>query len=539
MKNLKIGSRLFLGFSIVVLLLIIVIGAGVNSLSKSSEQLENVNRISSLTGKSSKVLISLKNIDDAIKGLVMVDTAAERAALSAVIEENRKTYQESFDFVEKNTKTPDGKKLLAELKSAIAIEAEVNKKLTGIALAGNAAQFKALMITEGEKAITQTTKSANALMDYYEKRSNLRVADAVSTGKTTTLVMYGVGLAAIILSILTALVITRSIASPLREVVAAITVIADGDLTRRATYGGQDELGQLCSHFNGFVGKFQDIMLQLIADASKVASASSQLRATSRLMAEGSEEVVAQANTVATAGEEMAATSNDIAQNCHLAAQSAQRANDSALEGSGVVQETVSVMGAIADRVKKAAQTVESLGSRSDQIGEIVGTIEDIADQTNLLALNAAIEAARAGEQGRGFAVVADEVRALAERTTRATKEISEMIRTIQNETGSAVQAMEEGNREVVRGTEQAALSGRALHDILEQINAVTAQASQIATAAEEQTATTSEISSNMMQITEVVQRTARGAAESAEAAASLSAMSEDLQRIVSLFKVA
>lgn len=538
MKNLKIGSRLFLGFSIVVVLLIIVIGAGVNSLSKSSEQLENVNRISTLTGNSAKVLISLKNIDDAIKGLVMVDTAAERTALSATIEENRKTYQESFDFVEKNTKTPDGKKLLAELKSAIALEAGVNKKLTEIALAGDGARFKALMIAEGEKAIGQTTKSANALMDYYEKRANLRVADAVSTGRTTTLVMYGVGLAAIVLSILTALVITRSIAFPLREVVASITVIADGDLTRRVQYSAEDELGQLCTHFNEFVDKFQDIMLQLVTDASKVASASTELRATAALMAEGSEEVVAQANTVATAGEEMAATSNDIAQNCHLTAQSAQQANDSALEGSGVVQQTVSVMGAIADRVKTAAQTVESLGSRSDQIGEIVGTIEDIADQTNLLALNAAIEAARAGEQGRGFAVVADEVRALAERTTRATKEISEMIRTIQNETRGAVQAMEEGSREVVRGTEQAALSGRALQDILEQINAVTAQANQIATAAEEQTATTSEISSNMMQITEVVHRTARGASETAEAAASLSVMSEELQRIVSQFKV-
>lgn len=280
-------------------------------------------------------------------------------------------------------------------------------------------------------------------------------------------------------------------------------------------------------------------MLQLITDASKVASASTQLRATAHLMSEGSEEVVAQANTVATAGEEMAATSNDIAHNCHLTAQSAQQANQSALEGSGVVQATVAVMGSIAERVKNAAQTVESLGSRSDQIGEIVGTIEDIADQTNLLALNAAIEAARAGEQGRGFAVVADEVRALAERTTRATKEISDMIKSIQNETKSAVQAMEEGNKEVIKGTEQAALSGRALEDILEQINAVTTQANQIATAAEEQTATTSEISSNMLQITEVVHRTARGAGETAAAAASLSVMSEDLQRIVRQFKVA
>jgi methyl-accepting chemotaxis protein len=195
-------------------------------------------------------------------------------------------------------------------------------------------------------------------------------------------------------------------------------------------------------------------------------------------------------------------------------------------------------MNSIAERVRSTAKAVESLGSRSDQIGAIVGTIEDIADQTNLLALNAAIEAARAGEQGRGFAVVADEVRALAERTTRATREIGEMIKAIQLETKSAVIAMEEGVSEVAKGSEKAADSGRALEQILQQINDVNAQIHQVATAAEEQTATTSEISNNMQQITEVVAQTSRGAHESASSANRLSALADDLRRIVGQFKV-
>jgi methyl-accepting chemotaxis protein len=184
------------------------------------------------------------------------------------------------------------------------------------------------------------------------------------------------------------------------------------------------------------------------------------------------------------------------------------------------------------------AKTIENLGSRSEQIGEIVGTIQDIADQTNLLALNAAIEAARAGEQGRGFAVVADEVRALAERTTRATKEISEMIRSIQSETKGAVVAMEAGVDEVTKGSEKATESGRALEKILEQINEVTMQVNQVATAAEEQTAATSEISSNMNQITEVIALTSRGAFETTSAANQLSGLAGELNRIVSQFKV-
>jgi methyl-accepting chemotaxis protein len=234
----------------------------------------------------------------------------------------------------------------------------------------------------------------------------------------------------------------------------------------------------------------------------------------------------------------MSATSGDIAKNCQLAAEGAQRASQTARDGAAVVERTVTVMGQIAEKVQESAKTVESLGVRSDQIGAIIGTIEDIADQTNLLALNAAIEAARAGEQGRGFAVVADEVRALAERTTRATKEIGEMIKAIQNETKGAVIAMEQGVEQVEAGTVEAAKSGDALRNILDQVNDVAMQVNQIATAAEEQTATTSEISGNMQRITEVVQQTSQGAQESATAAAQLNGNAEELQRLVRQFKL-
>ena len=234
----------------------------------------------------------------------------------------------------------------------------------------------------------------------------------------------------------------------------------------------------------------------------------------------------------------MAATSGDIALSCQNAAEGAQLASKTASDGAAIVERTVAVMSQIAEKVQESARTVESLGSRSDQIGAIIGTIEDIADQTNLLALNAAIEAARAGEQGRGFAVVADEVRALAERTTRATKEIGEMIKAIQRETKGAVAAMEQGVQQVESGTEEAAKSGQALQDILAQVNDVAMQVNQIATAAEEQTATTNEISSNMHQITEVVQQTSQGAHESAAAAAQLNGNAEELQSLVRQFKL-
>ncbi|MFA7405014.1 MAG: methyl-accepting chemotaxis protein, partial [Pelobacteraceae bacterium] len=312
----------------------------------------------------------------------------------------------------------------------------------------------------------------------------------------------------------------------------------EGDLTRRLDASAGDELADISHMLNLFIEKLHTIIADVASTTSQVASAATQLQATAVQIAAGAEEVAAQSGTIATAGEEMSATSGDIARNCQYAAEGAKLASEAAVSGAKVVDETIAVMNNISDRVKNTARTVESLGSRSDQIGEIVGTIEDIADQTNLLALNAAIEAARAGEQGRGFAVVADEVRALAERTTRATREIGEMIKAIQKETGAAVIAMEEGVVEVGKGSEKATGSGKALENILEQINSVTAQIDQVATAAEEQTATTSEISNNMQQITEVVSRTARGAHESATAATQLSQISNELRRIVGQFKL-
>ena len=357
--------------------------------------------------------------------------------------------------------------------------------------------------------------------------------------------MIGATLLVVILLVLTfTFIVRRWITNPLQKAVAETDLLASGDFRSVSLNEVQDhqksadEVAQLSQGIQRMASSLKALLVRIGSSSNEVSASAVRVSAIAEQIATGSEEVAAQAATVATAGEEMSATSGDIARNCQFAAEGAQGATHTAQNGAGVVEKTVKVMSQIAEKVQESARTVESLGARSDQIGAIIGTIEDIADQTNLLALNAAIEAARAGEQGRGFAVVADEVRALAERTTRATREIGDMIKAIQSETRGAVAAMEQGVQQVENGTLEAAKSGQALQDILQQINDVAMQVNQIATAAEEQTATTSEISSNMHKITEVVQKTSQGAQESAEAAAQLGSNAEELQRLFRQFKL-
>jgi methyl-accepting chemotaxis protein len=389
-----------------------------------------------------------------------------------------------------------------------------------------------------KEATHQSESIVKEMTGRMEKQMAQVSDEALGSSRNIRFAMAGLSVAAILLALVQAVFIIRSITAPLRSLVGVANTVAEGDLTTRIEVTSSDETGQLMAAMKTMTENLRSIIGQVAGTSNQVATASSQLHSTAERIATGAEEVAAQASSVATAGEEMSATSGDIAQNCQLAAEGAERASKSAQNGAAVVEGTISVMNQIAEKVHESAKTVESLGARSDQIGAIIGTIEDIADQTNLLALNAAIEAARAGEQGRGFAVVADEVRALAERTTRATREIGEMIKAIQNETRGAVSSMEQGVSQVMNGTTEAARSGEALRDILQQVNDVAMQVHQIATAAEEQTATTGEISNNMLQITTVVQTTAQGAHESATAAAQLSGNAEELQRLVHRFKL-
>jgi methyl-accepting chemotaxis protein len=330
----------------------------------------------------------------------------------------------------------------------------------------------------------------------------------------------------------------RTTGSQTNEAVNTIKDVSKGNLERRMKIDYQDQIGAVAEYFNKFMDGMQSTVVR-VADSSKQLSfASNTLDATGREMLKGVEEIVSEVSSVATASEEMASTSMEIARNCTVAAKSSAMVNDSAVAGENIIQGIVVSMDRIGLRVKNSAMKIKDLGGRSDQVGEIAAIINDIADQTNLLALNAAIEAARAGEHGRGFAVVADEVRKLAERTAQATKDIGTTIRAMQSETKEAVSSMEEGVREAEAGVEETEKSGNALKEILHQVNTLTSQINQIAVASEQQTATTNEITGNIQRISEVMGQASVNIHENSGASTQVANLSSELYKLMGKFNL-
>ncbi|HLC41344.1 MAG TPA: methyl-accepting chemotaxis protein [Methylomirabilota bacterium] len=340
--------------------------------------------------------------------------------------------------------------------------------------------------------------------------------------------------------LLVSFALSRLVIRPIREAQERVRDIAEGegDLTKRLHEGSSDEIGDMARGFNAFLERLHRMVFQLAQTSGRVASASEELAVSAGDLARGAEEQSAKSAHVASAVEEMSASVVEVAKNASGAAQAAKEAAVVAQRGGEIVARTVSGMEAIAKSVEHVGGIIRALGKRSDQIGEIVSVIDEIADQTNLLALNAAIEAARAGEQGKGFAVVADEVRRLAERTGKATKEIAEMIRAIQAEANGAVESMDSGQGEVRAGVELANQAGRALTEIVGMVERVTAQVQQIAAAAEQQSTSSEEISSNVEAVATIGRQALVGVQGTAQAAGELSHLAVELQGVVTRFKL-
>nr|WP_248918561.1 methyl-accepting chemotaxis protein [Pseudomonas entomophila] len=374
-------------------------------------------------------------------------------------------------------------------------------------------------------------KRSDALYKIQIERRDDESVQARSLQTTATLL-------ALLVGILAAFIITRQITRPLRETMDVVNKIASGDLTQNLRVTRRDELGALQEGIARMGTTLRDLITGIRDGVTQIASAAEELSAVTEQTSAGANSQKVETDQVATAMHEMAATVQEVARNAEQASHAATNADDEARTGDKVVSEAISQIERLAHEVHRSTEAMTLLQQESQKIGSVMDVIKSVAEQTNLLALNAAIEAARAGEAGRGFAVVADEVRGLAQRTQQSTEEIEGLIASLQNGTQQVAEVMNGSRSLTDSSVELARKAGGSLESITRTVSNIQSMNQQIAAAAEQQSAVAEEISRSILNVRDVSEQTAAASDETAASSVELARLGGHLQTLVSQFRV-
>ncbi|XJP63019.1 methyl-accepting chemotaxis protein [Pseudomonas sp. A1437] len=345
-------------------------------------------------------------------------------------------------------------------------------------------------------------------------------------------------LLALLVGVIAAVIITRQITRPLRETLAVVERIASGDLTQNVTVTRRDELGVLQQGIARMGVTLRDLISGIRDGVTQIASAAEELSAVTEQTSAGVNSQKIETDQVATAMHEMTATVQEVARNAEEASQAAAAADGEAREGDKVVNEAITQIERLASEVARSTEAMSVLQQESDKIGSVMDVIKAVAEQTNLLALNAAIEAARAGEAGRGFAVVADEVRGLAQRTQKSTEEIEGLVAGLQNGTQQVSTVMNNSRALTDSSVALTRKAGASLENITRTVSNIQSMNQQIAAAAEQQSAVAEEISRSIINVRDVSEQTAAASDETAKSSVELARLGGQLQQMVSHFRV-
>jgi len=391
---------------------------------------------------------------------------------------------------------------------------------------------------QGKQIMDATRESVKALIDAEEVLIRIRIEEQESTSAfTTKSVIFGT-LFALLVGVGIALMVTRTVVQPIRQTNLTLEKISEGDLTQRIPVTSADEIGQMAENFNRFANKLQGMIAHIADSTAQISQASEEMATVTDKTASGVAKQKAATEQVAAAINEMSVTVQEVATNASQATRSASEADTEAKAGNQVVKESTATIEQLAVEVEESSQVIEKLKADSTNIGSVLDVIKSIAEQTNLLALNAAIEAARAGEQGRGFAVVADEVRSLAQRTQESTSEIEALIQSLQNGAEQSVDVMEHNRNKAQETVGQAKSASTSLSSITDAVETIFAMNTNIATATEKQSTVAEEIERSVENIQRVSEETALGAKRIAESSSGLTHLGQQLQQAVDQFKV-
>lgn len=537
LRNMNIAPRAFLGFAMIGTLMLILGVFALSQMSKIRSATEvladsNVPSIKSLD-RFAEVSIRLRVLSYRL--LVNRDPETQQKTIELMAMRN-KQITDAQAVYEKLISTPDERNLYSQYVQLLGQYRQLEDRLKTLTRANNMDELQGLLNNEMVSNSDQMNVVLRKLVDINTAQLNEVKEQASIEYDSAFNMVIGLLIAATLLTLVFAWMLIKSITTPIATALLAAETIAQGNLTRPISIDGTDEAGRLLLAMKTMQDKLRDTLQGISGSATQLASAAEELNAVTDESARGLVQQNDEIEQAATAVNQMTSAVEEVARNATSTSQASRSAATSAGDGRDLVQETVSAIERMSGDVQGTAELIISLANESRDIGKVLDVIRGLADQTNLLALNAAIEAARAGEAGRGFAVVADEVRALAHRTQQSTSEIERMISSIQTGTEQAVSSMRNSTERAESTLNIAKGAGQALNTINSAVEEINERNMVIASAAEEQAQVAREVDRNLVNIRDLSAQSTNGANQTSAASTELSRLAIDLNGMVARF---